>query len=259
MAHQQLTEDDLKNIFKGSVRSRAGSFLSVINYILIFLCIFFVVYATINFNSLLNVISYWYTNDIKISDKYNSNLPETLISIKNGQEFDTSQTELPYVEEGHLLIPRINTDVPIIWQVKNDEKNIQDNLQKGVIHLDGTALPGQLGNTFITGHSSNYIWAKGNYKNVFALLSRLAVGDLIYLKYNNNIYIYKTDSIRTVKPQDLSVLNKTDGAATLSLMTCTPLGTSLNRLIVKADLIRPDSSSFPESTQSATLLPKGVR
>src|SRR6185295_4994485 len=73
---------------------------------------------------------------------------------------------------GRLEIPSLKINVPIIWS--KDTNSFDKDLQSGVVHYPGTALPGQIGTTYISGHSSNYVWAKGSYNHVFTHLGDLA-------------------------------------------------------------------------------------
>jgi LPXTG-site transpeptidase (sortase) family protein len=143
--------------------------------------------------------------------------------------------------------------------VENTAKDTSTGLENGTIHLLGTATPGTTGNVFITGHSSNYIWAPGHYKSVFALLDKLSVGDIIYLKYQNKTYAYKVYEQKIIKSNDTSVLEQSQ-KSTLTLMTCAPVGTSINRLIIKSNQIYPDPKSniSSNSSQTTNTLP-GVR
>jgi LPXTG-site transpeptidase (sortase) family protein len=123
----------------------------------------------------------------------------------------------------------------------NNEASIQKDLESGVVHYANTALPGEAGNSVIFGHSSNDWWEPGNYKFVFVLLDKLAVGDTFSVNYNSKQYIYKVSETKVVLPTDLSVLNSTTDPE-MTLITCTPPGTSWKRLIVKAKQISPDPS-----------------
>jgi len=138
-----------------------------------------------------------------------------------------------------LVIKKINVNVPIIWDVK--EATILEELKNGVAHYAGTAYPRERGNVFITGHSSNYWWTKGDYNYIFALLDKLEISDEIIITYKDSAYIYKVMGSKVVKPEDVSVLNSTP-KSTLTLMTCTPVGTTLNRLIVTASLVIPEKT-----------------
>lgn len=130
-----------------------------------------------------------------------------------------------------IYIPKINVSAPVIWNVP--ENNQMPSLENGVAQYSGTALPGQIGNVFIYGHSSNYWWDKGGYNEIFALLDQLQTSDKIYINYENKVYVYVVTAQKVVSPKDTSVLNPTS-TPTLSLMTCVPVGTSLNRLVVTA-------------------------
>jgi sortase A len=134
-------------------------------------------------------------------------------------------------QESRLKIPKIDVDAPIIWNVPEDK--IIDTLEDGLAHYEGTALPGQVGNVFITGHSSYYVWAGGSYKEIFALLNKLENGDKIYLSYKGVLFEYEVLGQKVVLPDNISVLDQTNDH-TLSLMTCTPVGTNLRRLIITA-------------------------
>ena len=53
---------------------------------------------------------------------------------------------------GRLEVPSLGVNTPIIW-TKNP-KNFEKDLQLGVVHYPGTAVPGQVGTTYISGHSA---------------------------------------------------------------------------------------------------------
>ncbi len=167
--------------------------------------------------------------------------------------------------DNRLYIPKINVDAPIIMATSNEEVVIQENLTKGVVHYVGTAEPGHVGNSFITGHSSNFWWIKGNYNYIFVNLSKLTIGDQAKIYYQGNKFIYQVKEVKEVLPEDISVLAQGD-TPTLTLMTCTPAGTNWRRLIVVLDQISPryikpkvvtkqivDQSSLLPSTDSNSI------
>ena len=142
-----------------------------------------------------------------------------------------------------LVVPKLGKSVPIVkmgtkniegenW--KELEKQIQDGLRGGVVHYPGTAKPGQYGNVFITGHSSYYPWDPGKFKDVFALLGKLEVGDSFYIYHNQTKYSYKINEKYEVYPSNVNVLEQPRDKKVATLMTCTPVGTTLRRLIIKA-------------------------
>ncbi len=150
----------------------------------------------------------------------------------------TTPTPVPLVvapqkqyQDNTLYIDRINVHAPILWDVK--DADILTKLQRGVAHLEGNAKPGEGGNVFIVGHSSNFVWAKGDYKHVFALLPELKVGDEITLVYHNSPIIYRVTDTKTVSANDVSV-RENSGDERLTVMTCVPVGTNLQRFVAIA-------------------------
>lgn len=149
-----------------------------------------------------------------------------------------------------IIIPKINVSVPVVYDVKTfHEPDVEVALQRGVVHYGTTALPGEIGNNVIVGHSSNNWWASGKYKFAFVLLDKLEVGDTFELHYNSKRYIYKVYNKKIVDPKDVSVLQPTTTAET-TLITCTPPGTSLHRLVIQSKQISPDPST--DQAASAT-------
>jgi sortase A len=101
------------------------------------------------------------------------------------------------------------------------------------VHYPGTAEPGEHGNVVITGHSSYFLWDPGRFKDVFALLHQVVVGDTVVVYHNQEKYQYKVYQIEVVMPDQVDVLAQAGGDR-LTLITCTPVGTNLKRLIVLA-------------------------
>lgn len=228
-----ISEKELEYIFSGEYRQRRRSrVLSVFFYTILTLAIFALVFVFINYQALYKKASYWYQSDYTNTNTNNSKVNINPVTQDNYQG-------LAAFSDNHIYIPKISVDAPITWMVQNTEEATSSALEKGAIHLLGTALPGKVGNVFITAHSSNYAWAPGQYKSLFALLNNLVVGDPVYLKYQNVAYLYKVNQKTVVKPDDISVLDQ-GNESKLTLMTCTPVGTTLNRLIITANQIYPD-------------------
>ncbi len=137
-----------------------------------------------------------------------------------------------------IIIPKLNINAPVIFEPSISEQAIQNSLQRGVVHYAGTALPGEPSNAVIVGHSSNDWWQPGNYKFVFALLDKLAPGDQIQINYQKRKYVYQVSGSKIVEPSEISVLQPTSEPI-LTLITCTPPGTSWKRLVVTANQIQP--------------------
>jgi len=54
---------------------------------------------------------------------------------------------------------------------------IQKLLKQGVVHLADSVMPGEVGNSYIVGHSSNYRQVISNYNSVFQTLTQAKEGD----------------------------------------------------------------------------------
>jgi LPXTG-site transpeptidase (sortase) family protein len=143
-----------------------------------------------------------------------------------------------------ITIPKINVNAPMIYPATAaDAPNYDPELENGVVHYPNTALPGQAGNSVIFGHSSNDWWQPGNYKFVFVLLDKLAAGDTFTVNFQSHQYLYQVTGTEVVAPTDVGVLAPTSDAQ-MTLITCTPPGTSWKRLIVHSKLLTPvDQSS----------------
>ncbi len=150
--------------------------------------------------------------------------------------------------DNRIIIPKLNINVPLVTPSYQNllqenwagvEEDIQSSLQHGVVHYPGTARPGQAGNFFVTGHSSYYPWAPGKYKNVFARLHEMDVGDEYWVYYGGDRHRYRVVEKKEVRPSDVTVLDQPLSHRTATLMTCTPVGTTLRRLIVTAEEIDP--------------------
>lgn len=146
--------------------------------------------------------------------------------------------------ESRLIIPKINVDMPVNYDVTTlNEEAIQLGLRDAAVHykLPGAnALPGQFGNNVILGHSSNDVFAQGQYKFAFVLADQLATGDTFYLHYQGTRYTYKITEKKVIKPSQLDALQIGADKPMVTIVTCTPAGTSINRLLIFAEQISPD-------------------
>ena len=135
-----------------------------------------------------------------------------------------------------LQIPSLAIEAPIIEAEARTQKAYRLALYDGVVHFPGTAEPGNAGNAYLFGHSSDLPWAPGDYKTVFAVLPDIERGAVIYVTdHSGNAYAYSVESTRIVRPDDLSVLEDPgNGKRTLTLQTSYPIGTTLRRFIVSA-------------------------
>jgi sortase A len=143
-----------------------------------------------------------------------------------------------------LAIPRIN------MKANNILSGVSvDDLRKGVGHFRNTPLPGQKGNVALAGHRTTY-------GGPFLHIDQMQNGDPItFTNLLGEVYVYKVTSQTVVAPDDTSVLQPTD-SPTLTLVTCTPVGTSTDRLIIKAELDIAASGPLRDPTPPAAGKPE---
>jgi LPXTG-site transpeptidase (sortase) family protein len=224
-----------------------------IKYPVVFFSIFFMVFMS------SNLPLYW--NKVQpTNDKKESVSQTQLARAENAKSAPLEAGEV-VPSTPTLVVPKIGVTAPILFVNSTAEADQDAALPNGVVHYYQTANPGEVGNTFITGHSSNYWWIKGEYNYVFANLDKMVVGDQAKIYYNGNKFLYQVTGVKVVEPTDLTVLDQTI-KPTMTLMTCTPAGTSWHRLIVSFAQIAPEYKSSlvvkksNEPATTAKTLPK---
>ena len=112
-----------------------------------------------------------------------------------------------------------------------------NELTKGLVHLPGSALPGEKGNVFISGHSAAS--PLFSFKTaLFAKLTDLKKGDKIELEAQGTKFKYEVVEMTAVDPKDLSVTAAVEPQGRyISLMTCVPPGLNFKRLVVLGKMI----------------------
>lgn len=152
--------------------------------------------------------------------------------------------------EPRLIIPKLNIDVPIRFDVALSD--VMSAMNNGVAHYriaGASAYPGEIGNFVITGHSAGDIYSSNPYKYIFSGLERLEDGDLIYVNYNSVRYTYQVVKKEVVEPSNVAALVVNTDKPLITLVTCTPLGTSRYRLLVTGEQISPSTEGAEEAEQ----------
>ena len=124
---------------------------------------------------------------------------------------------------GRLEIPRLGISAIVI------EGTSATTLRRAVGHIEGTPLPGQLGNIGLSGHRDTF----------FRPLRNIRRNDTITLTTLLGEYRYRVLSAKVVHPRDVEVL---DPAASeiLTLVTCYPfyyVGPAPDRFVVRAERV----------------------
>lgn len=151
--------------------------------------------------------------------------------------FQSSNIEIltPQDTNFGIIIPKVGANSRVIPNVDASEESIYlDALNKGVAHTLGTAFPGENGHIFLFAHSTDYFWNIGSYNAVFYLLYKLESGDEIDLFYKGQRYVYTVIGKQIVNPSQVEFITRKSNKEFLTLQTCWPPGTTLQRLLVFA-------------------------
>ena len=111
-------------------------------------------------------------------------------------------------------------------------------LRHGPGHIEGTALPGEQGNSAIAGHRTTY-------GAPFAKLDKVSIGDEIRVTTVKGRFNYTVSDVLIVAPNRTDLLRPQDGRTLLTLVTCHPRWSTAKRLIVVADLVSTEPIAEP--------------
>lgn len=103
------------------------------------------------------------------------------------------------------------------------------DLKNGVGHMPTTPIPGQPGNSVMSGHRTTY-------GAPFHEFDELSVGDIIEVETGLGVHTYEVRETIIVEPTAIWVTGEREGAW-LTLTTCHPKFSSRQRLVVFAELV----------------------
>lgn len=158
----------------------------------------------------------------------------------SGVDYTNAQNWFPTLEgklkqNSEVNVASYTISIPQL-SIKNAIVSTTDyDLSKHLINYPGTAIPPKSGNTVIFGHSTlPQLFNPNDYKTIFATAYTLKVGDIIQVMVMNVLYTYKIYNITVVDPSDTSIFSQNYNTSYLTLVTCTPPGTTWKRLIIKS-------------------------
>lgn len=145
----------------------------------------------------------------------------------------------PVSRDYSIVIEKIGVNAPIVpnVDVANKEKYLEA-LKYGVAQAAGSVRPGEVGNAYLFAHSALDFWNFGPYAMVFTLLNKLERGDRVVLFFRGQRYDYLVVNKEIVGGFNTEPLKRVYNEPMLTLQTCDPPGTPINRLIVTAKLVK---------------------
>jgi sortase A len=105
----------------------------------------------------------------------------------------------PYQPFAVIYIPRLGPDWKRTIRQTVDVEQVLNSYTAGVGHYPDTQLPGQVGNFAVAGHDSG--WG-----NTFIDLSKLRIGDNVYVQTKDGWYTYQFRNFEYVQPTQVSVI-----------------------------------------------------
>ena len=177
------------------------------------------------------------------STSFESPIPQTTIMTKDTlrsllENSFHNGNWLPSVYDGAQVTSTITSyslSIPKLTINEATVSTIDTKIDQHLVQFPGTALPPHKGNAVVFGHSTlPSLYDPKNYKTIFANILELKVGDKITLHVNNVTYTYTVVTITIVDAEDTSYLTQDQNDTYLTIVTCTPPGTTWKRLVIKS-------------------------
>ncbi len=163
--------------------------------------------------------------------------PEEGQPVNFGDISNSQNSIIPVSTQYGIVIEKINANARVVPGINPaSEREYLAALQQGVAEALGSTPPGQPGNLYLFSHSTDAPWNIVRFNAVFYLLRELEPGDRVIIFYKNRRYDYIVYDKAIANPADVSYLTNKYDAPVLTLQTCDPPGTLLNRLVVRAKL-----------------------
>lgn len=267
---EYLSEDEeikeSKNFFSFKNIKISISFLT--KYILTSCGIFLLLMVSTNYQAYVNIANSYIKKDamieannslinsVKATNITNSNNEDTKKNKKNNDNLNNSlksfvnlKEEKPSLDiditpyDNRIIIPKIWKNIPLVdiknrtvsWQSELNDIFMSE-LERWVVRYPWSVKPWEIGNSFIFWHSSNFPWIKWDYNDVFSLLNNVTNNDEIIIYYNQKKYTYTIKQKSVISPWNVSIFKWNKDKAQVMIMTCWPIWTTLNRLVVTWEL-----------------------
>lgn len=174
-----------------------------------------------------------------------SNVPTADGTAGGGFDYSSLLRATPDGVMGRLRIEAIDLDLPIYHGTSDD------TLEKGVGHLEGTALPigGDSTHAVLTAHRGLPT------AELFTRLDRVAVDDTFTIEVFGEVLVYRVVGTQVVQPNQTQALEPQYGRDLVTLVTCTPLGVNSHRILVTGERVTPTPVEDLERAGAAPDIP----
>lgn len=166
-------------------------------------------------------------------------LLSSLVGVAHA-DYQIAQWQLPPIPTArplsnkvrNLVLPTSTNPIPLIYGQSLNEQDIQRDLTRGAVLLPIGAHPGEPGNAVIVAHSTGLV-SVGPYRFAFTSLAQLQPGDQFMIVGTGLVHTYEVYATDVVWPHQVDRLPHSD-ESTVTLVTCWPLWTDRQRLLVHA-------------------------
>jgi len=126
-----------------------------------------------------------------------------------------------------VVIPSLNANFPIVYVDSLNPSDIEEGMRHGVVHLKGTAHPGQIGNSYLV----------GDFNTTFSKLPEIRVGQDILLVGQSESLVFQVTDVKIVQSDDLTVTTQqTGGKRIITLQTHFPMSMTGTRYLVVGEV-----------------------
>ena len=144
-------------------------------------------------------------------------------TLHSPEDVPDPSAKQPIAVIGRIQIPTIGLDAELRDQIT------QESIDLGPSHWPGTAMPGGYGNAVIAGH-------RNSHTAPFHDTGNLSTGDMILLiDATGRSFTYTVTEMFVVDPSAVWITQQKPGH-TLTVFTCHPIGSSSQRLVIRATL-----------------------
>jgi hypothetical protein len=148
----------------------------------------------------------------------------------------SSLTDLFRVENGTINFNSYVNNVPI-------DSPIQQKLTQGVVHVAYSPLPGEIGNSYIIGHSTNYLSVNSPYNEVFGALERAGEAGEIFTVYDHegrrlNFRVFEAFEVEESEvDRAYNRFDRTKRIVTLQASILDEFGEPTRRWLIRGELV----------------------
>lgn len=184
-------------------------------------------------------VYYYYRQTFNKNYTLNTDSTNSPDSVFGALIQNKSQLNLPPANRSFaLVIEKLGVSVPVVANVSVTNNDTYMNaLKSGVAHAVTSEFPSDLpGNTYLFAHSGFDIRYLSKYSRAFNLIDKLEVGDTINVIYDNENYEYEVKESAVLPGWNTTPLVRDTVSPILTLQSCYPPGTTLNRIVVTSEL-----------------------